>query len=97
LPGVAFTPEGFLADPAQWSRDVGGAIAVRIGVQMTERHWLLIESARKDFEQTGASPNIRRLTKVSGIETKEIYTLFPKAPGKCCAMIAGLPKPVGCI
>lgn len=97
LPNVALTAEGFLADSAQWNRDVATAIAQSIGVTMTDRHWELIESARKDFEQTGASPNIRRITKVSGIDTKEIYGMFPKAPGKCCAMIAGLPKPVGCI
>jgi tRNA 2-thiouridine synthesizing protein E len=97
IDGIAFTPEGFLVDATQWTPELAEAIATSIGVTLTEHHWKLVQFARKDFAETGASPNIRRLTTGSGISTKEIYTMFPKAPGKCTAMIAGLPKPVGCI
>ena len=43
------------------------------------------------------APSIRRLTKESGVPTKELYQLFPKGPAKKAAKIAGLPKPTGCI
>jgi len=95
--GVAFTPEGFLVDSKAWNRELAELLATSIGVTMTDPHWKLVEFARDEYEKTGASPNIRRLTQGSGISTKEIYGMFPKAPGKCTALIAGLPKPVGCI
>ena len=41
--------------------------------------------------------SIRRLTKESGVPTKELYELFPKGPAKKAAKIAGIPKPTGCI
>lgn len=97
IDGVAFTAEGFMVDHAAWNRELAQALAASIGVTLGEQHWTLIDFARQEYEKTGASPNIRRLTQGSGISTKELYTMFPKAPGKCTAMIAGLPKPVGCI
>ena len=41
--------------------------------------------------------NIRRITTGSGIPTKELYSLFPRAPAKTVARLAGVHKPVGCI
>ena len=64
---------------------------------MTDAHWVLVDAARADFEATRVSPNIRRLTQVSGVATKDVYALFPKAPGRTLAKIAGLPKPAGCL
>ncbi|NIV99449.1 sulfur relay protein DsrC, partial [Candidatus Saccharibacteria bacterium] len=52
---------------------------------------------QKEFDEKGDSPSIRKLTKESGISTKELYQLFPKGPAKKAAKIAGLPKPKGCI
>ena len=64
---------------------------------LTERHWLVIEFMRKEFKEKGDAPSIRKLTKESGVDTKELYALFPKGPAKKAAKIAGLPKPKGCI
>lgn len=98
IEGVAFTEDGFMVDASQWTREIAETIAKSLGCgELGDKHWKLIEFARAEYEQTGASPNVRRLAKGSGIGTKEIYAMFPKAPGKCAAMIAGLPKPVGCI
>jgi tRNA 2-thiouridine synthesizing protein E len=52
---------------------------------------------RKVYEEKGDAPSIRKLTKESGVNTKELYQLFPKGPAKKSARIAGLPKPKGCI
>lgn len=96
--GVAFTPDGYLADPAQWNRDVAAAIAKALGVDdLSETHWKVIDFARADFLETGVSPNIRRLTTGSGVSTRELYALFPSAPGKATARVAGIAKPAGCI
>jgi dissimilatory sulfite reductase related protein len=96
--GVGFDPEGFLADPAQWSEGLAEAIAADLGVgPLGERHWEAVNAARRLHAESGKSPNIRKLTSSSDVDTKELYRLFPRAPGKTVARIAGIPKPVGCL
>lgn len=97
IDGVAFSADGHLVDAAAWTRDLAVAIAGAERVALTDGHWAVIDAARADFATTSASPNIRRLTQVAGVTTKDLYTLFPKAPGRTIAKIAGLPKPVGCL
>jgi len=97
IDGISFTADGHLADASQWTRALAENIATREGVALTAEHWRLVEAARNDFLQNKAAANIRKLTQISGLPTKEIYALFPKAPGRTIAKIAGTPKPVGCI
>lgn len=97
IDGIAFTADGHLADPKAWSPELGRTIAAAQGVELTHTHWQIVELARHDFEETGVSPNIRRLTQTSSMTTKDLYTLFPKAPARTIARIAGLPKPAGCL
>jgi TusE/DsrC/DsvC family sulfur relay protein len=97
IDGVAFNPDGHLADAASWSRELAIVIAQLQGIDLTDPHWQLIEAARADFAASGTSPNIRRLTEVAQVTTKDIYRLFPKAPGRMLAKIAGLPRPAGCL
>ncbi|MEZ4399822.1 MAG: TusE/DsrC/DsvC family sulfur relay protein [Kofleriaceae bacterium] len=95
--GVAVTADGNLVDPAAWTRPLAEAIASAEGVALTDAHWAVLEAARADFATTGASPNIRRLTQVAAVTTRDLYALFPKAPGRTIAKVAGLPKPAGCL
>ncbi len=97
LDGVGFGADGHLADASTWTRELGGKLAALQGITMTDAHWSLVDAARRDFEATKVSPNIRRLTQIAGVATKDIYALFPKAPGRTLAKIAGLPKPAGCL
>jgi TusE/DsrC/DsvC family sulfur relay protein len=97
LDGVGFTADGHLADPKTWSRDLAESIAEAQGVQLDEARWRVIEFARADFEQHGASPNVRRITMGTGLATRDLYTMFPRAPARTIAKIAGIPKPAGCI
>lgn len=97
MDGVGFGSDGHLADASQWTRALGEKLATMQGVEMTDAHWSLVEVARKDFGETKASPNIRRLTQITTVTTKDVYSLFPKAPARTLAKIAGLPKPAGCL
>jgi tRNA 2-thiouridine synthesizing protein E len=97
LDDVAFDDDGYMVDANQWTREIAEAIADEQGVELTPRHWMVIEFARNDYETLGEAPTIRRITKASGIDTKELYQLFPMGPGKLVARIAGLKKPTGCI
>ena len=97
IDGVAFSADGHLVDAASWTAELGAKIAAMQSVPMTEAHWKVVQAARADFESTKASPNVRRLTQISGLATKDLYALFPKAPARTIAKIAGLPKPAGCL
>lgn len=93
----AANAEGFLEDPNAWNEDIAVQLAQAEGFSLTEAHWKVIAFCRLDFEKTGKSPTVRRITKVGGFSTQEIYALFPKGPGKLAAKVSGLPKPQGCI
>ena len=91
-------PEGFLVDPAKWTREIGIEIAREEGIpELTERHWMVVEFMRERYLTTGMAPSIRSLGKESGVPIKELYQLFPKGPAKLAAKIGGIPKPRGCI
>ncbi|MCB2203835.1 TusE/DsrC/DsvC family sulfur relay protein [bacterium] len=95
---IAFDDDGHIANREDWDKDVAQALAEEEGVgNLTDRHWIVIDFMRQEFEAKGDAPSIRKLTKESGVNTKELYQLFPKGPAKKAAKIAGLPKPKGCI
>lgn len=89
--------EGFLTDPEQWNEQIAEAIAAENGIELTERHWLVVRFMRERYLTTGNAPSIRSLGKESGVPVKELYQLFPKGPAKLAAKIGGIPKPRGCI
>ena len=62
-----------------------------------EAEWKAIRFLRDDFKTQGETPTIRRVSTVGGIDTKQLFVLFPKKPAKKMAYIAGLPKPHGCV
>lgn len=95
--GRAFTSEGFLLDPTGWDEALALKMAEALGLTLTEEHWKVIRWIRADHAATGASPNVRRVASGSGVGTRRMYELFPKTPGKTAAMLAGVPKPVGCV
>lgn len=96
--GARFLADGTLLEPEKWTREMGSALAATVGVaEMTDQHWKVVDFARTEYGETNHSPNIRRLTEGAGIDTRRLYTLFPQAPGRAVARVAGLPKPAGCI
>jgi len=94
---VTVNDEGFMTDATQWTPEIGEAIADDIGLTLTPDHWRVITFCREDAAREGQPPGLRRISKLSGVGTKELYALFPKGPGKMAARVAGLPKPHGCV
>ena len=95
---IDFDDEGFMTDYTQWDADVAQAIADEEGIgALNDRHMAVIDFMRKEFEEKGSGPSIRKLTKQSGVPTKELYQLFPGGPAKKSARVAGIKKPQGCI
>lgn len=97
LDSVAFDDDGFMEDASSWTEDMGRAIAEALDVDLTDRHWQVINFARSDFENSGEPPTLRRITQQTEVSMKEMYQLFPDGPAKLAANIAGLKKPTGCI
>lgn len=97
LDSVEFDDEGFMVNAADWTKEIGQAIAEALEIDLTDKHWQVINFARSDFEQNGEPPTLRRITQQTDVSMKEMYQLFPDGPAKLAANIAGLKKPTGCI
>lgn len=97
LETVDFDEEGFMTEPNAWTPEIAEAIAEAIGLELTDRHWVVINFNRKDFQENGEPPTLRRITKQTDVDTKELYQLFPGGPAKNAARVSGLGKPTGCI
>jgi TusE/DsrC/DsvC family sulfur relay protein len=95
---VDVNEEGFLTDSGQWTPEVAEGLAAEVGINdLTDQHWKVITFCREDAAQQGTPPGLRRISKLSGVNMKDLYQLFPKGPGKLAAKVSGLPKPQGCI
>lgn len=95
---LAIDADGNLVNLTDWNEEIALELAKEEGInELNEKHWQVINYMRKVFSESGDAPSIRKLTKESGVDTKELYALFPKGPAKKAAKIAGLPKPKGCI
>ncbi len=95
---IELDTDGNLANLTDWNEEIAKALAPEEGIPaLTDRHWVVINYMRKEFQAKSDAPSIRKLTKESGVDTKELYALFPGGPAKKAARIAGLPKPKGCI
>ena len=95
---VDINEEGYLTDSSQWTPEVAEALARESGLEsLTAEHWKVITFCREDAAKEGQPPGLRRISKLSGVGTKDLYKLFPKGPGKLAARISGLPKPKACV
>jgi TusE/DsrC/DsvC family sulfur relay protein len=95
---ISLNTEGFLTNASEWTPGVAEEIAKETGIgPLNDKHWQVLTFCREDAAREGQPPGVRRIAKLSGVEMKELYQLFPKGPGKLAARIAGLPKPQGCI
>jgi TusE/DsrC/DsvC family sulfur relay protein len=93
---VSVNDEGYLLDFSQWDKEVGNTFAAEANIDMTPRHWEVIDYLQSEFKKD--SPlSIRKIGKSGVVDIKEFYQLFPMAPLKTASKIAGIPKPVSCI
>ncbi|MFZ4542892.1 MAG: TusE/DsrC/DsvC family sulfur relay protein [Saprospiraceae bacterium] len=93
---VAVNEEGYLINFAEWNKDIGYVIAAEADIDMTPRHWEVIEYLQKEFKND-VPLSIRKIGKSGVTDIKEFYQLFPHAPLKTASKIAGIPKPASCI
>lgn len=96
---IETTANGFLVDVGDWNREMAEVIAKEEGVDLTGKHWDLIEYLRDEYINNNSNqPNTRHIVKAMSekwgekIGQKEIYALFPNDPSKQGGRIAGLPE-----
>ena len=96
---IETTESGFLSDPNDWSEDVAKAIAEAEGIELTDKHWDVINYLRDEYFNNNLNqPMERQLLKDVGKiwgakpSSKDVYKLFPLAPTKQGTKIAGLPE-----
>ena len=95
---VEMDDEGFMVNMKEWNEDIAKEIAKEDGIEeLTPRHFEILHFMRKEFEEKGSAPSIRRFKNAGGVPVKELYQLFPKGPAKKAARAAGIPKPQGCV
>ena len=88
--------EGYLTDFSQWSKEVGEAISKELDLQMSDKHWEVIDYIHDKYKKDEPL-SIRGIKKSGVINIKEFYHLFPGGPLKKSTLIAGIPKPKSCI
>jgi len=93
---VNVSEDGYLEDMSQWNEEIANEIAEGIGIELTDKHFEVINYLR---EKTAAKEalTIRKVGKSGIIDIKGLYKLFPKGPLKFSSKIAGIPKPTSCI
>ena len=93
---VNLNDEGYMEDASQWTKEIGAEIAKEEGIELTQKHYELIEWIRNKVA-AGEGLTIRGIGKSGVVNAKEFYGLFPGAPLKKATKIAGVPKPTSCI
>lgn len=89
--------EGFLTEYEEWDEDIARQLAEEIGIELSEAHLTVIRFLREDYREEGRTATVRRVSRVGGVPTRELFTLFPGRPARKMAYVAGLPKPNGCV
>jgi TusE/DsrC/DsvC family sulfur relay protein len=94
---IETTENGYLVNLEDWTQAVGQAIADVDKLEMTEKHWDVVNYLRDEhFNNGGAEPNERTILKAmskqwgSKATSKDMYNMFPEMPSKQGRKIAGL-------
>ena len=93
---VDVNDEGYLVDASQWNREVAAAMAKEGGIELTDKHYEVLDFLRAANEK-GETLTIRRVGKSGIVDIKGLYQLFPGGPLKFSSKFAGIPKPASCV
>ena len=91
--------DGYVLEP-DYSEEIVNVIAAAEGIELTPKHWEIINFMRDQYREHGQTPNFRNMLK--GVnefwpeaDSKALYDLFPTGPAKQGEKVAGLPQPYG--
>jgi len=93
---VDVNEEGYFTNPTQWTKEMAVAIAGEEGIQLTDKHFAVLDFLRERYSK-GEALTIRSVGNSGIVDIKGFYGLFPGAPMKKAAKVAGIPKPASCV
>ena len=93
---VEVTDEGYLVNRDDWTAEIAAEIAKEQGIELTEKHYEVLEYLRKE-SAAGTALSIRKVGKSGIVDIKGLYQLFPGGPLKYSSKFAGIPKPASCV
>ena len=103
-PCPATHDDGFLIDGTQWNEQVAEQLAGLIPLTLTDAHWEIIRFIREYHHRFQHLPNnrlfVKAVERALGPEkgnSRPLNALFNGSPVRYACLIAGLPKPPGCL
>jgi len=93
---IEVNDEGYMVDASQWTKEVAAELAKEEGIELTDKHYEVLEFLRNANEK-GETLTIRRVGKSGIVDIKGLYQLFPGGPLKYSSKFAGIPKPASCV
>jgi len=93
---VEVNDDGYMIDASQWNKEIATELAKEEGIELTEKHFEVLEFLRNANEK-GEMLTIRRVGKSGITDIKGLYQLFPGGPLKHSSKYAGIPKPASCV
>ncbi len=101
---LELTDSGFLVNAADWNERVAESLAFLSQIKLTEAHWEILRFIRDYHSKYQHLPNarmfVKAVQKTLGEEkgnSRYLHKLFPEGPVRYACLIAGLPKPPGCL
>ena len=96
---VQVNDEGFMTNPAEWTKEIAVELAKEEGIaELTPAHWKVIDFCRQSAAAPAARPPpCAPSPPMRACPPRISSLLFPKGPAKKVARIAGLGKPEGCV
>jgi tRNA 2-thiouridine synthesizing protein E len=98
------TESGFLVNADDWCEAAAEVLAAGVGIELTEAHWEVLRYLRSYYLEYDHLPNARMFVKLVqkrfGAEkgnSRYLALLFPDSAVRQACLIAGLPKPPGCL
>jgi len=93
---IDLNEEGYMVNASQWTKEVAAELAKEEGIELTDKHYEVLEFLR-DRSEKGETLTIRRVGKSGIVDIKGLYQLFPGGPLKLSSKYAGISKPASCV
>ena len=92
---IETTATGYLVNAQDWSKELAEHMANADGIELSDRHWDLINFLREAYLVDGSQPNTRNIVKAMSkiwgekLSQKDVYALFNGDPSKIAGKYAG--------